>query len=84
MEVGEVASYLNKQRLYPMQTAKKPNPDEAMNNPIAEDILDEAEDFDLSPEAGTTLTLKVDPESCGMRLDKVLSGLLPQYSRNRL
>ena len=67
-----------------MQTAKKPNPYKAMNNPIAEEILEDAEDFDLSPDEGTTLTLKVDPESCGMRLDKVLSSLLPQYSRNRL
>ncbi len=84
MEVGQVASCLNKLRLYPMQTAKKPNPYKAMNNPIAEEILEDVEDFDLSPDEGTTLTLKVDPESCGMRLDKVLSSLLPQYSRNRL
>lgn len=55
-----------------------------MTNPVAEESLDEAEDFDLAPDEDTIITLNVDPESCGMRLDKVLSTLLPQYSRNRL
>lgn len=41
------------------------------------------EDEDLVPHAAP-IELKLTPEFCGVRLDKVLSQLLPQYSRSRL
>jgi len=41
------------------------------------------EDDDFIAAAAPT-ELKLTPEFCGMRLDKVLSQLLPQYSRSRL
>jgi 23S rRNA pseudouridine1911/1915/1917 synthase len=35
--------------------------------------------IDLSP-----ITLELDPSACGHRLDKVIAGLVPQFSRSRL
>jgi 23S rRNA pseudouridine1911/1915/1917 synthase len=35
--------------------------------------------IDLSP-----ITLELTPDACGQRLDKVVAGLVPQYSRSRL
>ncbi len=35
--------------------------------------------IDLSP-----ITLELDPSACGQRLDKVVAGLVPQFSRSRL
>ena len=59
---------------------------EVIDNPA----LDDADDFeplpaDLADDAGfAPVTLKLASEHCGIRLDKVLSTLMPEYSRARL
>lgn len=61
----------------PTEAIISPNPesDEAFNE------QDEADD--ILPQA-TEIELKLRPEVCGERLDKVLSKLVPQYSRSRI
>jgi 23S rRNA pseudouridine1911/1915/1917 synthase len=51
------------------------------DNPAAS-TLEELEDGDM-PEAGA-IELRMTAQVCGMRLDKALAQLLPQYSRSRL
>jgi 23S rRNA pseudouridine1911/1915/1917 synthase len=63
-----------------------PTPNSA-DLPLDPDLDDEIDgDFapldvgiDLSP-----ITLELTPEACGQRLDKVIAGLVPQFSRSRL
>ncbi|WP_462177040.1 hypothetical protein, partial [Acinetobacter baumannii] len=62
-----------------------PAPDSA-DLPIDPDFDDELEagfapapGIDLSP-----ITLALQEEHCGQRLDKVVAGLVPQFSRSRL
>jgi 23S rRNA pseudouridine1911/1915/1917 synthase len=46
--------------------------------------IDDADDGDsMLPDAAPIL-LKLTPDACGLRLDKVLATLVPQYSRSRL
>ncbi len=61
--------------------------------PIETSILTETlpdSDFEDPAEADNSfpdlapIVLKLTPEACGIRLDKVLSGLVPQYSRSRM
>jgi len=64
--------------------------------PNAANAPDEHEDFDadlpLDDEAGddeavdtmAPITLELTPSACGERLDKVIAGLVPQFSRSRL
>ena len=52
-------------------------------NPTFPDFEDAAEDDDLASGAAPII-LNLAPAHCGVRLDKVLSQLLPQYSRSRL
>jgi 23S rRNA pseudouridine1911/1915/1917 synthase len=47
------------------------------------DIEDGDEDIVALPEAAP-IVLKLTPEACGVRLDKLISQLVPQYSRSRL
>src|SRR5438105_2487809 len=42
--------------------------------------VEEGDDAD----AAATIMLKLTAQSCGVRLDKVLSSLVPQYSRSRI
>src|SRR5450830_686367 len=55
-------------------------------DPIAtdegEDLLDEV--VDEFAEGNEPITLKMSDDDCGSRLDKVLSTLVPQYSRSRI
>lgn len=46
--------------------------------------LDEAEGDDGALPELSPITLKLTPDVCGVRLDKVLSKLVPQFSRSRL
>jgi len=50
--------------------------------------LDDDLDTDLEGGAGapdySPITLELNPEHCGQRLDKVVAGLVPQFSRSRL
>ncbi|MET0962742.1 MAG: RluA family pseudouridine synthase [Noviherbaspirillum sp.] len=45
---------------------------------------EESDDVELIAEAGDTIALALSEADCGMRLDKVLSTHLPQYSRSRI
>lgn len=54
-----------------------------LNKTLPESDLDDVEEDAGLPEQ-TAITLTLNPEFCGMRLDKVLSTLIPQYSRSRL
>ncbi|WP_151634998.1 RluA family pseudouridine synthase [Noviherbaspirillum aerium] len=47
------------------------------------DVYDGDEDDGLVPEA-SSIELKLTPEFCGIRIDKVVSQLVPEYSRSRL
>ncbi|WP_296949782.1 RluA family pseudouridine synthase [uncultured Massilia sp.] len=46
------------------------------------------DDLDTEPGGGapdySPITLQLQPEHCGQRLDKVIAGLVPQFSRSRL
>ena len=56
-------------------------------SPDPADALDDAEDadeFSAGVDDLAPISLKLDASSCGVRLDKVLSSRLPQYSRARL
>jgi 23S rRNA pseudouridine1911/1915/1917 synthase len=58
-----------------------------MKKTIATDTHDIEENDDVINDVSDTLepiSLQLDEDACGIRLDKVLSALLPQYSRSRL
>jgi 23S rRNA pseudouridine1911/1915/1917 synthase len=50
--------------------------------------FDDESDAEFAPEDSTTdlapITLELTPDACGQRLDKVIAGLVPQFSRSRL
>ena len=55
---------------------------EPVEIPEGDDSLDEVvEEF---TDGAEPITLKLSDDACGVRLDKVLSGLVPQYSRSRI
>jgi 23S rRNA pseudouridine1911/1915/1917 synthase len=55
---------------------------EPVEIPEGDDSLDEVvEEF---TDGAEPITLKLTDDACGVRLDKVLSGLVPQYSRSRI
>jgi 23S rRNA pseudouridine1911/1915/1917 synthase len=60
-----------------------PNSADLPFDPDFDDEIDAADllepGIDLSP-----ITLELGPEACGQRLDKVVAGLVPQFSRSRL
>ncbi|HEY5800320.1 MAG TPA: RluA family pseudouridine synthase [Burkholderiaceae bacterium] len=69
-------------------TTPKPDTD-SLNNVTGDDgdaLYEDAEDFELpAPQIDLApVTLKLDPSMCGERLDKVVSKLIPQFSRSRL
>lgn len=58
-----------------------------MNKTIATNMIETDEDLDIVTPSNNDLapiTLQLTEEFAGMRLDKVLSDLLPQYSRSRI
>lgn len=58
-----------------------------MNKTIATNMIETDEDLDIvTPQSAdlAPITLQLTEEFSGMRLDKVLSDLLPQYSRSRI
>ncbi len=65
-----------------MTLTPTPNPADLLLDPDFDDEVD-AEyvpaGIDLSP-----ITLELAPEACGHRLDKVIAGMVPQFSRSRL
>ena len=67
-----------------MDTVVKLNPDFSMSNPVVDEVFEDIDELDTVLPESSTISIKLGSESCGVRLDKVLSGLLPQYSRGRL
>ena len=73
-----------------MNTPAKPDFSQQQSASVAPEDIDLLEDADDTDEFGTSvddlapISLKLDASSCGVRLDKVLSLRLPQYSRARL
>lgn len=53
------------------------------NIPLEVDAED-ADDGDNTLPEDSPIVLKLTPSACGVRLDKVLSSLIPQYSRSRI
>jgi 23S rRNA pseudouridine1911/1915/1917 synthase len=53
--------------------------DPDFDDEIDAEFAPEGRGIDLSP-----ITLELTPEACGHRLDKVIAGLVPQFSRSRL
>ncbi|HJV87069.1 MAG TPA: RluA family pseudouridine synthase [Noviherbaspirillum sp.] len=54
-----------------------------MNQTLPETDIDDG-DEDSAASAASAIELKLTPEFCGVRLDKVISQLVPEYSRSRL
>ena len=55
-----------------------------MANTLPDTDIDDAEDGDEGSPELSPITLQLKPDACGVRLDKVLSKLVPQYSRSRI
>lgn len=67
-----------------METRVKPQSKTLNDMPDDAGTLDDIDEFDPATGDLAPLTVHLGPEHCGVRLDKVISGLLPQYSRARL
>jgi 23S rRNA pseudouridine1911/1915/1917 synthase len=61
-----------------------PNLDNELDNDDAGLTVDDSEDGDVIDAEIEPIHLKLDDADCGERLDKVLSRLVPQYSRSRI
>lgn len=55
-----------------------------MNQIQIDSVIDDGDEDNSIVSGMQPIHLKLQPEHCGMRLDKVLSQLVPQYSRSRL
>lgn len=55
-----------------------------MTTTLPETDIDDGDEYEGAAPASSPITLKLSPEFCGVRLDKALSQLLPEYSRSRL
>ncbi|MGH8806512.1 MAG: RluA family pseudouridine synthase [Noviherbaspirillum sp.] len=55
-----------------------------MSKTIPETDIDDGDEDEGAMLESAPIILKLNPEFCGVRLDKVLSQLVPQYSRSRL
>ncbi len=53
-------------------------------NKLPEPEVEDADDGDITLSESAPIILKLTPEVCGIRLDKVLPTLIPQYSRSRI
>jgi len=51
---------------------------------LPETDIDDGDEYEAASAGSSPLTLKLTPEFCGVRLDKALSQLLPEFSRSRL
>ena len=51
---------------------------------LPETDIDDGDEYEGSTPDSSPITLKVTPEYCGVRLDKALSQLLPEFSRSRI
>ena len=55
-----------------------------MTNSLPETDIDDGDEYEGTAPGPSPITLKITPEFCGVRLDKALSQLLPEFSRSRL
>lgn len=55
-----------------------------MTTKLPETDIDDGDEYEGATPESSAVTLKMTPEFCGIRLDKALSQLLPEYSRSRL
>lgn len=55
-----------------------------LSNSLPEIDIDDGDEFEGSAPDSSPTTLKLTSAFCGMRLDKVLSQLMPEYSRSRI
>ena len=67
-----------------METRVKLESKTLNDKPAKAGTMDDLDEFDPVTDDLAPVTLTLSSEHCGVRLDKVLSGLLPQYSRGRL
>ena len=67
-----------------MDTPVRPDSQTLPDVLIDDEALDDADDSGSGAESLEPITLRLDASSQGVRLDKVLSTLLPQFSRGRL
>jgi len=51
---------------------------------LPETEIDDGDEYEVTSTDLSPITLKLTPEFCGVRLDKVVSQLVPEYSRSRL
>src|SRR3569832_245909 len=75
---------LNNNRLYPMGLALKPIESPNMAESVPNTDIDDLDEDELPGAGFAPIELHLSAEWCGMRLDKVLSSLVPQYSRSRI
>lgn len=57
---------------------------DGVTEPVIDEVFEDADEFGNGAVELAPITLQLEPESCGVRLDKVLATHLPQYSRGRL
>ena len=55
-----------------------------MTTTLPDTDIDDGDAYESLAPDSSPITLKLTPDYCGMRLDKALSQLLPEYSRSRL
>ncbi|WP_420475113.1 RluA family pseudouridine synthase [Noviherbaspirillum sp. ST9] len=55
-----------------------------MTSTLPETVIDDGDEYEGAAADSSPLTLKLTSEFCGVRLDKALSQLLPEFSRSRL
>ena len=70
-----------------MTLTRTPNQAEHPSDPLLVDDIDDIDDIDEVLASGpdlTPITLALESSACGQRLDKVIAGLVPQFSRSRL
>ena len=70
-----------------MTLTRTPHQAEHPSDPLLDDEIDDIDDIDEVLASGPDLspiTLALDSSACGQRLDKVIAGLVPQFSRSRL
>ena len=55
-----------------------------MTTDLQETDIDDGDEYETVAPASSPITLKLTPAFCGVRLDKALSQLLPEFSRSRI
>jgi 23S rRNA pseudouridine1911/1915/1917 synthase len=67
-----------------MELAAMPSDSPNLNNSLLTEPVDDGDEDDGGLPGAEPIVLTLSPEHCGMRLDKVVSQLVPQFSRSRL